>query len=84
MQKNHVSKMIAIVANGGCTIPIDKILQESSNSKIKITTNGMSEMLQDTTTLKTQNEELIQDNKKYQKINRVKGQEKRHQGSHCY
>ncbi len=47
MQKNHVSKVIASVASGGCTIPIDKILQESSNSKKKITANGVSEMLQD-------------------------------------
>ena len=30
----------------------------------------MSEMLQDANTLKTQNEELIKDNKKYQKINK--------------
>ena len=30
----------------------------------------MSEMLQDANTLKTQNEELIQDNEKYQKINK--------------
>ena len=78
----HVSKMIVSVANDGCTIPIDKILQESSNSKIKITANGVSEMLQDANTLKTQNEELIKDNKKDQQ--RAKGQEKRHQGSHCY
>ncbi len=30
----------------------------------------MSEMLQDVNTLKTQNEELAKDNKKYQKINK--------------
>ena len=47
---------------------IDRTLQESSNSKKKITANGIFKMLQDVNTLKTQNEELTKDNKKYQKI----------------